>query len=247
VNFYIENNGISKKYERCGTKKSNTSNIVYIKIDDVEHKVYESKNKQLCYTVQDIVSNIIPIAGTQFISISLCKVLKNLDIDCFEKLQELLNISLEEDDLYHAKKEDYEHNVQVAAEDIVERLKISREVLKLSSGDINFNVLGRDITYPKIPELRAPVLESKSDVFPKESGVYFIWNNNKNICYIGQSVDLQSRLTLSHHNIKEGDFASYVKIPFGLLLYAESFYIGLCKPARNFGEQQKKLLSRVKH
>lgn len=58
------------------------------------------------------------------------------------------------------------------------------------------------------------------------------------IVYVGQSINLKNRLNIeSHYNIMSGDTISYLLIDRSDLQFAESFYIGLLRPVRNFGQK----------
>jgi hypothetical protein len=88
--------------------------------------------------------------------------------------------------------------------------------------------------YPA-PVLRDAVLMDRSDkLLPAKSGVYFVWANNT-IQYVGQSINLSQRVRLAHQNIAIGDLITYIEFPPEELNFAESYYIGICRPCRNFG------------
>ncbi len=90
------------------------------------------------------------------------------------------------------------------------------------------------ITYPDIP-LPRQITSELGDGVPMCSGIYFAWEGST-CAYVGQSVNLNSRCKLrSHHALTKGDYLSWLEFPIDELNFAESFYIGLCKPHRNFG------------
>lgn len=88
-----------------------------------------------------------------------------------------------------------------------------------------------EFQYPSVPE---PFLNptKQGDGLPNRSGIYFLWHEGA-IMYVGQSVNLRNRVRLSHNQMLPGDRVSFVEIDRGLLNYAEPFYIGLVRPARN--------------
>jgi len=76
---------------------------------------------------------------------------------------------------------------------------------------------------------------------PECSGVYFIWSDGV-VTYVGQSVSLAGRVVKSHERVAEGDRVSWVPINKCDLDFAESFYIGILRPYRNFGIRSKRLI-----
>lgn len=74
---------------------------------------------------------------------------------------------------------------------------------------------------------------------PQESGVYFVWRKIRGVykvIYVGMSTNLRRRVSLSHDNILDDEYVTFLIFPKRKLLYAEAFYIGLCQPKRNFGK-----------
>ena len=83
----------------------------------------------------------------------------------------------------------------------------------------------------------APMVEASHSAqgIPAVSGIYFVWAGGK-VVYVGQSVRLSSRCAIrNHHAIFAGEMLSWVPEPLPRLNVAESFYIGILKPERNFG------------
>jgi hypothetical protein len=82
----------------------------------------------------------------------------------------------------------------------------------------------------------AIVYDGEGAGLPTESGIYFAWQNGV-VQYVGQSINLNSRCRHSHHKLQQGDLLSYVLVCKEQLNFAESFYIGILKPTRNFGKR----------
>ncbi len=80
------------------------------------------------------------------------------------------------------------------------------------------------------------VYDGEGTGLPTESGIYFAWQNGA-VQYVGQSINLNSRCRHSHHKLQQGDLLSYVLVYKEQLNFAESFYIGILKPTRNFGKR----------
>ena len=93
------------------------------------------------------------------------------------------------------------------------------------------------VKYPDIPIASVPATQDGTAI-PESSGVYFVWYDDA-VVYVGQSINLKQRATLSHGQIHEHDRISWIEFPEFVLNYAESYYIGIACPARNFGLRQK--------
>ena len=81
-----------------------------------------------------------------------------------------------------------------------------------------------------------PFLEYKDIIkenIPKNAGVYFVYDHNGIIAYVGRSSCLQKRVTRSHQRIDTPDSVSWLEYPHANIGFAEAFYIGVCRPYRN--------------
>lgn len=94
--------------------------------------------------------------------------------------------------------------------------------------------------YEDVPAPFCPVPWRTGDEIPLESGIYFLWRDSK-IAYVGQSVKLGNRVTMSHDRTRDGDWVSWVFVPIEELDFAECFYIGTTMPPRNFGSRARHL------
>jgi excisionase family DNA binding protein len=83
--------------------------------------------------------------------------------------------------------------------------------------------------YPDVPN----ALNNDEAITPAQAGIYFFWKGSK-IAYVGQSVNIQRRI-LEHRRNKhmKGLKVSFLLFPEDQLLFAESFYIGICQPKLN--------------
>jgi len=98
------------------------------------------------------------------------------------------------------------------------------------------------VDYPPVPKAvcRAMHRDEDDNPIPDASGVYFVWTHMDGVvAYVGQSINLKSRATLSHERIKAGDALSWLTRPAYELDFVEAFYIGVCRPIRNFGKSAK--------
>jgi len=88
----------------------------------------------------------------------------------------------------------------------------------------------------------APMVHASdlAEGIPSVSGIYFVWAGGK-VVYVGQSVKLSGRCAIRYHDqIFAGDMLSWVPEPLLRLNFAESFYIGILKPERNFGRRARR-------
>ena len=83
------------------------------------------------------------------------------------------------------------------------------------------------------PKPAVPVTKY-GDGLPRESGIYFVWSR-ASIVYVGQSIRLRDRCKIGHENIAEGEMLSWLLIDRKELDFAESYFIGVHMPPRNFG------------
>lgn len=109
----------------------------------------------------------------------------------------------------------------------LERADLHRIAAQFSAGQERFK------KYPAIPRTKI-YATAEAEHVPAESGIYFIWDEEV-VWYVGQSVNLNSRLRLSHEKIQEDPtrMLSWVLVPRGQLMFAECYYIALCEPYRN--------------
>lgn len=122
-----------------------------------------------------------------------------------------------------------EKNRQLARKVGSERLRLQLQLESVQA--IESNKTG----YPIVPKTTR-IADRKGTGLPKRPGVYFVWNNGI-VVYVGLSECLKNRAVLGRHeNIFDGDELSWLEWPSPDLKYAESYYIGICRPQRNFGK-----------
>jgi hypothetical protein len=88
--------------------------------------------------------------------------------------------------------------------------------------------------YPDAP--RGRIVPTRHGVgVPECPGIYFLWSGDE--CeYVGRSVRLGSRLRLgSHHVLTEDHRISFLPFEHDELAWVEYYYIGVMRPAKNFG------------
>lgn len=94
---------------------------------------------------------------------------------------------------------------------------------------------GKPFAYPPVPKPELFVSVDIDENLPDSPGIYFIWRHG-HVVYVGKSCKLRRRCCVrAHENIQEGDMISCLSIYDSDLSLTESFYIGICRPERNFG------------
>lgn len=83
--------------------------------------------------------------------------------------------------------------------------------------------------YPDVPNS----LDNDKAITPPQSGIYFFWKGSK-VAYVGQSVNIERRI-MEHRRSEhmKGMKVSFLLFPEEQLMFAESFYIGICQPKLN--------------
>lgn len=129
-------------------------------------------------------------------------------------------------------------DVEKIVKDVVKR---SRRSQKHEASDFlpYFTHIYRDY-YPAVPPpmFDAELLDLESNPLPDVSGIYFVWRQGV-VVYVGKSVNIRKRVTMKHENILEGDQISWVAFDTRKLNFAECYFIGICRPMRNFGSFAK--------
>lgn len=70
---------------------------------------------------------------------------------------------------------------------------------------------------------------------PYSAGIYFLWKDGA-VEYVGKSIRLAHRVRLgTHHVLRAGHQISFLLCDPSSLDWAECYYIGVCRPKKNFG------------
>jgi|GEM_PF-3690647 len=90
-----------------------------------------------------------------------------------------------------------------------------------------------------IPEADPVAASLDGSKLPNSSGIYFVWRHSQ-LIYIGKSNCIQRRATTTlHHIISPGDGITWLQFKESELNFVESLYIGIARPAYNFGGKQR--------
>jgi hypothetical protein len=199
-------------------------------------------HKPIKAAAREIMEHVWPISAV--------RVLMSVAPECIKILERWKGKSL---DIPTLEGDEFDHHQdwrdaikeeeqRAAAWDYEKKLKAMALSAERSIGTSRLDLVEFSDGYKPVPP---PTLEpfSCGSAIPSTSGVYFAWSGER-VAYVGQSVDLRSRISTSHQNVLHGDLLSFLEYPPQDLLFAEAYYIGICRPPRNFGAQLDKLLSR---
>lgn len=122
-----------------------------------------------------------------------------------------------------------------------EMAQLEKTVLELVRLKSALNDPSTVYPHPPLPMIQA----TKEGNLPAASGIYFVWQQSR--CkYVGQSICLRLRARLTtktarnDKRILAGEWLSWLLFPVTELFYAENYYIGLLRPARNGEGHQRK-------
>lgn len=106
-------------------------------------------------------------------------------------------------------------------------LELSRITQKIALGDVS---------WPPVPCANKHKPTARGENLPSVSGIYFLWNQEDVVEYVGQSVNLRDRCRSCHPRIQQipSPLITFLEFSLTELNFAECFYIGLLRPIRNF-------------
>lgn len=85
------------------------------------------------------------------------------------------------------------------------------------------------ISYPPVP-----TSQQDRECAPDNPGIYFAWDSEGHLAYVGQAIDLQQRINSSHRKLEKTDKFSWIVCHnYSHLDYTEAYYIGKYRPHRN--------------
>lgn len=158
-----------------------------------------------------------------------------------EKLEEFLGFELSENEANRLSqmrdKERIEHELSKALNSHNQRAIKRKELYKAKN--LIHVIPTITVEYPTVPIATVPI-SLAVDALPETSGVYFVWYDDT-VEYVGQAINLKNRVTERHERIFDGDRVSWLEFPVFSLNFAESYYIGVTCPSRNFGKFAKRL------
>lgn len=190
-------------------------------------------NEAHARAISGFVKDVIACAKFGSVDTKDIRTLETLSEEAYQQLRELSVIF------------DLEYAVAQQAKEWQERQRWNRERLEKTARQQVENEMGklarissapvpvpRNSPYPPAPAERFEATKY-GDNLPVASGVYFVWSGDS--CeYVGQSINIAGRATLSHEKIVATDQVGFLLFDRSELLFAESYYIGIMRPQRNF-------------
>lgn len=211
---------------------------VHVRLKGKRHLVATVTSQQHAKAISDIALAMIKERENGVSCVDKIMTLRTLSVEAYssiECLDDRFNINNAE--LHWSEQYEIDqHFVREYEGNEIER-RVNEEVkkfVKIRSSPVPIN---RDSPYPDVPKDTIRITKL-GDGVPSVSGVYFIWNNDT--CeYVGQSINLSNRVRLSHQKVSITDRVSFLLFDTSELMFAESYYIGIMRPQRNFGSSRK--------
>lgn len=206
---------------------------VYATFQGERHRLTTVSNEAYARAISEFVKELIAYSRLLPVDAKDIRTLERLSEESYEKLREL---SVVFDLEYAEAKQDREWQERQRLDN--ERLEVvttrlmESEMSKLEQIRSAPVPVPRDSPYPPPPTERFKATKSGKDL-PADSGVYFVWSGDS--CeYVGQSINIANRATLRHEKIVATDQVGFLCFDRSELLFAESYYIGIMRPQRNF-------------
>jgi hypothetical protein len=200
-------------------------------IAETKEKLYASEKKAIRFELNKELKNKRAIARK-----SLADELR----DARKKLKKIkLNAENEEKILRKKTAEEIWLSRKRLRELNAKLLLVPREVKAVMTrayeSEINHATL-KDFSasYPSVPAPTYVPDEYGNSGIPICSGIYFVWDGDV-VVYVGQSINLNSRVLLSHEKINANHRISIIVMEKYFLTWAENYYIGALRPQSNYG------------
>jgi len=222
------------------------SNSIYITYRKKKYKICHCANLELIPIVKELVSSLLhgPYLSSQ--RYYELRTLKKISHEAYQNIR-LIDPSLDLDKLEEKESEDWQTHqyyyelerdgLHTRYEDMEKKMDLKMQKLDKAISLYRkikpVRVYSRHpITYPEVPTDKFSIEDPS--VIPDISGIYFVWLHD--ICeYVGQSKNIRNRVcSKGHAKITLADQISYLPFEQSDLNFAESYYIGIMRPRRNF-------------
>lgn len=206
---------------------------VYATFQKKPYKIASVSNRSHATAISDFVREVIAYSKFSFVRAIDARTIKTLSEEAYQELKKISAIfDIEHAEFKEEENRKREQELNSRHFEILVSKRIENEVEKvLRTGSAPIPIL-RNSPYPPPPIIRISATKCGDDL-PECSGVYFVWLGN-NCEYVGQSVNIARRANLSHEKITALDKIGFLLFDRSELLFAESFYIGIMRPQRNF-------------
>ena len=218
---------------------------IHITYRKKKYKVCHCPNSELVPIVKELVSSLLhgPYLSSQ--RYYELRTLKKLSDEAYQNIR-LIDPSLDLDKLedresedwklhhhyYELEKESLHAKYETMEKELERKMQKVDKALSLYRKIKTVRVYSRHpITYPEVPTDKFSI--DDPSIVPDVSGIYFVWLDD--ICeYVGQSKNIRNRVCSKHPKITMVDKLSYLPFDQKDLNFAESYYIGIMRPRRNF-------------
>ena len=222
------------------------SSSVQITFRKKKYKIVRSINPDLVPVIKELVASLLHGAYMRTDRYYCLRTLKKLSHEAYENIK-LIDPSLDMEKLEERESEDWElhnHYYQLEKEDLQSQYLRKEQVLDRRLKEVDKALAfykkikpipvysTQDIIYPDIPTVDKISLSDRG-LIPSASGIYFVWLDD--VCeYVGQSKNLRNRVCPTHPKISSFDKFTFLPFAESDLNFAESYYIGIMRPRRNF-------------
>ena len=221
------------------------SNSVSITFRKKKYRIVREINSDLVPIIKELVSSLLHGAYMRAERYYCLRTLKKISHEAYENIK-LIDPSLDMDKLEIRESEEWElhhhyHELEMDSlqteyskkhKELDHRLKEVDKAVSFYDKIKPIRISSTQaIIYPEVPTDRISVRDPNS--VPPISGIYFVWLHD--LCeYVGQSKNLRNRVCSKHTKISIADKVSYLPFAESDLNFAESYYIGIMRPRRNF-------------
>jgi len=230
---------------QSGIRKNQKTKLfeTWIRFRGEVHVISQHEHRGLMVAVESLSSTIVSSVEFGFVPSHMeISCLEQLGLDTVTALERILAVTLDASVLYELEESENQRRTEQQVTFLLRQAE-ERTALKLSLPQGRVRIQRESVEYPTVPTCRVPATLEGTDI-PESPGVYFVWNG-ESISYFGQSRVLRRRATISHDRIVLGNWLSFLEFPELDLLYAESYYIGICRPVDNFTSHRTSSLDLV--
>jgi hypothetical protein len=219
---------------------------IHITFRKKRYRIVQSINSDLVPIIKELVAYLLHGVYLKSERYYRLQTLKILSHEAYENIK-LIDPSLDMTKLEIREAEDWElhnHYYELEKEDLQSQYFIKERALDKKLKEMDKAVAFyqkvktipiyavRPVIYPDVPiSNKVSILDRES--IPSVSGVYFVWLHD--ICeYVGKSKNLRNRVCPTHEKISLSDKLTFLTFAESDLNFAESYYIGVMRPRRNF-------------
>lgn len=211
-----------------------------------KYTIVRSINSDLVPVIKELAASLLHGAYISSKRYYELKAIRTISNEAYQNIV-LIDPSLDMDKLEDKESEDWklhQHYYELEKDSLhTKYVEMEKKLdLKIQKVDKAINLYRKirpvrvysrhPITYPEVPTDKFSI--DDPSMVPDVSGIYFVWLHD--ICeYVGQSKNIRNRVcSKGHQKITLVDKLSYLPFDKSDLNFAESYYIGIMRPRRNF-------------